>query len=73
MTQELEAYLKTFGNYLQPYAKAPEVTDELFRQLERSSAECTVSYGYHPLKGSIIADHRMAEGKAEPEIMDRPQ
>lgn len=58
LLRELEVCLKTFGSYLQPYAKAPEVTDELFRQLERSSAKCTVSYGYHPLQGSIVLVER---------------
>lgn len=58
LTRELEVYLKTFGSYLQPYVKAPEVTDELFLQLERSAAECTVSYGYHPLQGTIVLVER---------------
>lgn len=58
LTRELEVYLKTFGSYLQPYARTPEVPDGLFCQLERSSAECTVSYGYHPLQGTIVLVER---------------
>jgi len=58
LTRELEVCLKTFGNYLHPYAKAENVTDELFRQLEQSSVGCSVSYAFHPLQGSITLVER---------------
>ena len=32
---ELEIYLKTFGNYLHPYARGEEISDEMFYQREK--------------------------------------
>lgn len=58
LMRELETYLRTFGGYLHPYAAAPEVPDDLFRQLEQSAAGCSVSYGFHPRQGSIVLVER---------------
>jgi len=58
LMQELEVYLSTFGNYLHPYSKPSKITDELFRQLEQSSAECLVNYAFHPIQGSIVLVER---------------
>ena len=54
LMRELESCLKTFGNYLHPYVKAEDLPDELFRQVERSSVDCSVKYVLHPLQGSIV-------------------
>lgn len=53
LRQELEVYLKTFGNVLQPYPTGTEVPKEMFEQLEQSCAECSVNYAFHPGRGKI--------------------
>ncbi len=58
LMQELEVCLKTFGNYLHPYARAEKVPDELFHQLEQSSAGCSVNFAFHPLQGSVTLVER---------------
>lgn len=58
LMRELEVYLKTFGNYLHPYARAEEASEEMFRQLERSSAGCTVNYAFHPMDGAVAVEAR---------------
>ncbi len=58
LMRELEVCLKTFGNYLHPYARAEKVPDELFHQLEQSSAGCSVNYAFHPLQGSVTLVER---------------
>lgn len=54
LMQELEVYLKTFGDILQPYPKGTEVTGEMFDQLKRSSAACSVNYAYRKVKGGVL-------------------
>lgn len=54
LMRELEVYLKTFGDVLQPYPKGTEVTDEMFDQLKQSSAECSVNYAYRKAKGGAL-------------------
>jgi len=51
LREELEVYLITFGNYLQPYPGVTEIPDKLFDQLEQSSAECSVNYAFHAVPG----------------------
>lgn len=58
LMRELEVCLKTFGSYLHPYAKTEKIPDELFHQLEQSSAGCSVSYAFHPLQGSVALVER---------------
>lgn len=58
LVQELEVYLKAFGNYLHPYAKAEKVSEEMFCQLDQSSAGCTVSYAFHPMQGAVALVER---------------
>ena len=58
LTQELETVLKTFGSYLYPYAGGCETADDLYRQLEGSTASCSVSYAFLPLKGSVVLTER---------------
>ena len=53
LRQELEVYLKTFGSVHQPYPKGTQVSEEMFDQLKRSSAECSVNYAFHPEHGKI--------------------
>lgn len=54
LMRELEVYLKTFGDILQPYPKGTEVTDKMFDQLKRSSADCSVNYAYRKAKGGVL-------------------
>lgn len=54
LMQELEVYLKTFGGVVQPYPKGIEVTEEMFDQLKRSSAECSVNYAYRKVKRGVL-------------------
>lgn len=58
LMRELEAYLKTFGNYLHPYARVEEISEEMFRQLDQSTAECTVNYAFHPMQGEVALVER---------------
>ena len=58
LTQELETVLKTFGGYFSPYAEEQEVTDNLYQQLEQSTASCSISYAFLPLKGSVVLTER---------------
>lgn len=58
LKRELEIHLKTFGSYLHPYAKAEKIPEELFRQLEQSSAACPVNYAFHLRQGSIVPVER---------------
>lgn len=58
LTQELEALLKTFGGSLSPYADGREPSDDLFRQLEKNTAACSINYAFLPLKDSIILTER---------------
>lgn len=58
LTQELEALLKTFGSSLSPYADEWELSDDLFRQLEKNTAACSVGYAFFPFKDSIILTER---------------
>jgi len=58
LMRELEVYLKTFGNYLHPYANTEKVSEEMFRQLEQSAAECTVNYAFHPMQGAVALVER---------------
>lgn len=58
LMRELEVYLKTFGNYLHPYVRAEEIPDEMFQQLDQSSAGCTVNYAFHPMDGAVTLVER---------------
>lgn len=58
LMHELEVYLKTFGNYLHPYARGEEISDEMFCQLDQSVAECTVNYAFHPMQGAVALVER---------------
>ena len=58
LKQELEVCLKTFGNYLRPYAKAENIPDELFDQMKHSSGACSINYTFHPLQGSVVLVER---------------
>lgn len=58
LMQDLELYLKVFGNYLQPYIELGEVTNEMGRQLDLSSAACTLNYGYHIQPKSLVLVER---------------
>lgn len=58
LMRELEVYLKTFGNYLHPYARSEEVSEEMFHQLDQSVAECTVNYAFHPMQGAAALVER---------------
>ena len=66
LMQELEVYLKTFGNVLQPYPKGMETTDEMFDQLKQSSAECSVNYAYRKAKNGV----RLLERYTFPSLRD---
>lgn len=58
LMRELEVYLKTFGNYLRPYARTEEISEEMFRQLDQSTAECTVNYAFRPMQGEVALVER---------------
>lgn len=47
LMQDLELYLKVFGNYLQPYIHLGEITNEMQHRLDASSVACTINYDYH--------------------------
>ena len=58
LTQELEAILKIFGHHLSPFSEELETTDDVYPQLEQSSAVCTVNYAFLPLQGSVVLTER---------------
>lgn len=58
LMRELEVYLKTFGNYLHPYAREEQISDGMFRQLDQSLAECTVNYAFHSMQGTVALVER---------------
>ena len=66
LRQELEVYLKTFGSVHQPYPKGTQVSEAMFDQLKRSSAECSVNYAFHPEHGKI----RLLERYTFPTLRD---
>lgn len=50
--------MKTFGNYLHPYARGEEISDEMYCQLDQSVAKCTVYYAFHPMQGAVVLVER---------------
>lgn len=58
LVQELEIYLRSFGSYIHAYANAAKVPDELFHQLERSSAAYSINYYFHPEPGKLTLVER---------------
>ena len=58
LVQELETYLRSFGSYIHAYANAAKVPDELFHQLERSSAAYSINYYFHPEPGKLTLVER---------------
>ena len=66
LRRESEVDLETVGSYLYPCAKAEEIPEESFRQLERSPAACSIDHASH-LRQSPIA---LVERYTSPALRD---
>lgn len=53
LMRELEQQLRAFGAHLQPYIREEPVDANLFLQPERSAADCSVCFAFHPIEGNV--------------------
>ncbi len=52
LMQELEQQLRTFGSQLLPYAREESIDATLFLYPEKTAADCSVCFAFHPIEGN---------------------
>jgi len=53
LMRELEQQLRTFGGQLQPYVREESVDANLFLWPEKTAADCSVCFAFHPIEGNV--------------------
>ncbi len=53
LMRELEQQLRAFGSQHQPYVREESVDADLFLQPEKTAADCSVCFAFHPVEGDV--------------------